>query len=301
MSLKSKSLPHHAQNSSLIGAATGLIVGGILQPLEILKTNMILNPSLNKKIESSSFFKSAYYCAHDVYTKEGLLGFWRGLSPALLKMVSSSMIYFASLSVIDENLSSLFPQNNDSINFLSSSLSRILSGFLTNPLAVVRTRFEVVGFSEYKSISDALFKIYRNEGVRGLFSGVVVTAARDAPFAGIYFVLYVKVKRLMEEATQRKFLNTFVAGMFAGIVATVLTNPFDIIRARIQYRAFTHEQGNRYYTGLWDGINKIYKHEGMEGFMKGLGPRLVRKPLANASSFVVFEAIHRMVTREDAF
>ena len=71
----------------------------------------------------------------------------------------------------------------------------------------------------------------------------------------------------MEGTTQQKFLNKFVAEMFAEVVATFLTNPFDIIRAIIQYRAFTHEQGHRYYNGLWDGIQKTYKHEGIEGFM----------------------------------
>jgi Mitochondrial carrier protein len=42
-----------------------------------------------------------------------------------------------------------------------------------------------------------------------------------------------------------------------------------------------------------DAFRKIYKNEGIPGFITGLGPRLVRKPLANALTFTFFEIINK--------
>ena len=50
--------------------------------------------------------------------------------------------------------------------------------------------------------------------------------------------------------------------MIAGILATLLTNPFDVIRARLQYNHFYNDDNaNRKYNGIHDGIQKIYKYE----------------------------------------
>lgn len=35
-----------------------------------------------------------------------------------------------------------------------------MQSILANPLIVVKTRFEVVGFNEYSGIGDAIIKIY---------------------------------------------------------------------------------------------------------------------------------------------
>lgn len=49
----------------------------------------------------------------------------------------------------------------------------------------------------YESIYAALRSIYRNEGHRGLFSGLTATLLRDAPFSGIYLMFYNQTKNIM--------------------------------------------------------------------------------------------------------
>lgn len=48
----------------------------------------------------------------------------------------------------------------------------------------------------YESICGALRKIYRSEGVQGLFSGLTATLLRDAPFSGIYLMFYLQTKKV---------------------------------------------------------------------------------------------------------
>lgn len=116
---------------------------------------------------------------------------------------------------------------------------------------------------------------------------------------GLYFTIYIQTKRVMETFSSNLMLNTFIAGMNGGLVATVLTNPFDVIRTRLQYRHF--EIKEKKINGIVHGFKTIILEDGLSGLMRGLTPRLIRKPLANATTFVVFEGLHKFVNKEEAF
>lgn len=103
----------------------------------------------------------------------------------------------------------------------------------------------------------------------------------------------------MENFSSYLMLNAFIAGMNGGLVATVLTNPFDIIRTKLQYRHF--EIKEKKIDGIIHGFKSIILEHGFSGLMRGLTPRLIRKPLANATTFVVFEGLHKFVNKKEAF
>lgn len=76
------------------------------------------------------------------------------------------------------------------VSFFASASSRTIQSVISNPLIVIKTRFEVVGFAEYASVTDAMRKILHNEGVAGLFTGLKVSLIRDVPFSGIFYPIY---------------------------------------------------------------------------------------------------------------
>ena len=55
---------------------------------------------------------------------------------------------------------------------------------------MVKTRFEVIGFTEYNSVTDAFRQIIAKEGAGGLFTGLKVSLIRDVPFSGIFYPIY---------------------------------------------------------------------------------------------------------------
>jgi len=82
------------------------------------------------------------------------------------------------------------------INFCSAVFARTLQAIITNPVYVIKIRFEVVGFNEYSNIFDAIRKIYISEGLRGFMVGLKVGCLRDVPFTGIYYPIYEEMKHL---------------------------------------------------------------------------------------------------------
>ena len=61
---------------------------------------------------------------------------------------------------------------------------------VSNPLIVIKTRLEVVGFNEYDGIFDAGRKILKNEGPRGFTTGLGISLIRDVPFSGVFYPVY---------------------------------------------------------------------------------------------------------------
>ena len=74
-------------------------------------------------------------------------------------------------------------------------MARTIQSIISNPIIIIKTRYEVIGFNEYNSISDACRKIYVNEGLGGFFTGLKVSLIRDVPFSGIFYPIYNLFKR----------------------------------------------------------------------------------------------------------
>lgn len=61
---------------------------------------------------------------------------------------------------------------------------------LSNPIIVIKTRLEVLGFKEYNNFLDAIRKITQNEGYGGFFTGLKISLIRDVPFSGVFYPIY---------------------------------------------------------------------------------------------------------------
>ncbi|EPX70536.1 coenzyme A transporter [Schizosaccharomyces octosporus yFS286] len=85
-------------------------------------------------------------------------------------------------------------------------------------------------------LTKSIKRIYRISGVRGLFQGHTATLYRVFPYAGIKFVAYEQVRRLLirseeYETNGRRFLS----GSLAGICSVCFTYPLELIRVRLAY------------------------------------------------------------------
>lgn len=65
-----------------------------------------------------------------------------------------------------------------------------------NPLVIIKTRLEVVGFTEYSGILDAGRQILAKEGMKGLTTGLTISLIRDVPFSALFYPTYTMSKAM---------------------------------------------------------------------------------------------------------
>jgi solute carrier family 25 protein 38 len=84
---------------------------------------------------------------------------------------------------------------------------------------------------KYTGIVHALRNIYTTEGLRGLTCGLLPTILRDAPFSGIYYMILMELKYYHHSGLSHT-TNTFGSGIVAGILASVIIHPADVVKTK---------------------------------------------------------------------
>ncbi|KAJ1565357.1 hypothetical protein HK096_003243 [Nowakowskiella sp. JEL0078] len=245
-----------------------------------------------------------------VFEADGIKGLWRGTSVTILRNVPGSAIYFWSLNEIRESLKLLrFEKKDknanlgwfglhtshslsglapDTINMISGASARTFAGFILMPLSVIKTRYESNHYN-YKSLSSAADSIYRTEGFKGLFRGFGATTLRDSPYAALYLLIYERLRIVFGAwalpDSPNHSISTMVSGAMAGLLATILTNPFDVVKTRMQVNPDR-------YKGFYGSVKTVWTDVGgLHGFWSGMTPRLVRKVVAAAITWTIYEEV----------
>jgi solute carrier family 25 protein 38 len=203
--------------------------------------------------------------------------------------------------------SSALPKLGNIANLASGAAARVAAGFVMNPVTVLKVRYES-SYYAYTSLAGAAKHILAQEGFRGFFAGFGATAVRDAPYAGLYVLVYERAKAKLGDmkraaaviesesgvevlqhvpttATSAAGTN-FVSGVVAAVSATALTNPFDTIKTRLQL--MPGKYGNMVRAG-----GMMLREEGVRSMFAGLSLRIGRKAISSALAWTVYEEMIR--------
>lgn len=140
----------------------------------------------------------------------------------------------------------------------------------------------------YRSITHGTQHIYREEGLKGFYRGLVPSLF-GVSHGALQFMAYEQLKRYSAnrlgkvegELSAADYL--WLSGA-SKIFAGSTTYPYQVVRARLQM----YEAGQT-YEGARDAMAQIWKQEGLFGFYKGLGPNLVRVLPGTWVTFLVYE------------
>ncbi|KAG8177638.1 hypothetical protein JTE90_019664 [Oedothorax gibbosus] len=264
--------------SFLAGSVSGTCSTLLFQPLDLIKTRL-QNPA-----KCGTHRNGMVSLFVHVLRNEKIVGLWRGTLPSIMRCVPGVGMYFSSLHWLQVHFGSDDPSPIESICY--GALARSFVGLTLLPVTVIKTRYES-GVYSYNSLSEALCKTYRLEGRRGLFSGLVPTLFRDAPFSGIYLMFYTQAKKMVP-STMHDHVSTlpinFSCGVLAGMLAAGITHPADVIKTQMQLYP-------QKYSTVPISTTLVFKEHGISGFFSGIVPRLVRRTLMSAMAWTVYEQI----------
>ena len=81
------------------------------------------------------------------------------------------------------------------------------------------------------------------------------------------------------------------SGAFAGFCSTIITNPIDVVKTKMQGLNTTAK-----YGGVAGSFEAVYREQGAIGFLSGVQPRLCRVMTERSLVFGLYHAINRKIS-----
>jgi len=276
------SLLSHVRYEHLVAGISGGVASTlILHPLDLIKIRFAVNDGRTASVPQYRGLGNAF-CT--IFRQEGLRGLYKGVTPNVWGSGSSWGLYFMFYNSIKTFIQggNATMRLGPSLHMLAAAQAGVLTLVLTNPIWVVKTRLCLQvetqtsineNAKQYRGMLDALIKIYKSEGVRGLYRGFV-PGMLGVSHGAIQFMTYEEMKNYYNNYRMLPIdnkLNSTEYLLFAALsklIAAATTYPYQVVRARMQ----DHHHS---YSGTLDCIKQTWRYERMRGFYKGLAPYLI--------------------------
>ncbi|KAF7238692.1 Kidney mitochondrial carrier protein 1 [Varanus komodoensis] len=155
--------------------------------------------------------------------------------------------------------------------FVYGGLASVTAECGTFPIDLTKTRLQVQGQKNdvkhreirYRGMVHALVKIFREEGLKALYSGIAPALLRQASYGTIKIGTYQSLKRLFIEHPEDETLAVNVScGILSGVISSSIANPTDVLKIRMQ------AQSHVIQGGMIGNFISIYQNEGTRGLWK---------------------------------
>jgi len=298
-----KFLSHLRMEHLLAGVSGGVASTLVLHPLDLVKIRFAVNDGLHSRPK----YDGLQHAFKSIWRDEGIRGLYRGVTPNVWGAGCAWGLYFLFYNSLKAWL-----QGGDARKDLGATKhmaiaaeAGVLTLIVTNPIWVVKTRLclqygvapgataiapaagGTLAVAHYSGMVDALRKVWKVEGIRGLYRGFV-PGMFGVSHGAIQFMTYEEMKTLYNTSRSLPIdakLSTFEYLSFAAVsklIAAGTTYPYQVVRARLQDQ-------HRLYGGVMDVLRQTWRGEGILGFYKGMYPNLLRVVPATALTFVVYE------------
>ncbi|KAJ1384278.1 Mitochondrial carrier protein [Sesbania bispinosa] len=178
------------------GGLSGITAASATYPLDLVRTRLAAQ-------RSAVYYRGISHAFNTICREEGFLGLYKGLGATLLGVGPSIAISFSVYESLRSFWKSQRPDDSTvMVSLACGSLSGIASSSATFPLDLVRRRMQLEGAGGRARVyNTSLFgtfrRIIQNEGVRGLYRGILPEYYKVVPGVGIVFMTYETLKMLL--------------------------------------------------------------------------------------------------------
>lgn len=163
-------------------------------------------------------------------------------------------------------------------NLIASGIAVVGATVVTHPIDVVKVQLQLSAKdAQADSFSIRRFvsfwgKFQSRVGLPGLFSGVRAAGLRAATYGSVRIGLCEPLQQAAGNKTQ--------GALAAGVLATVVGNPFEVLKVRLQARPGA--------VGELQLLRSMLQEEGIAAFGRGFGWAAARSALLTASQVVPY-------------
>jgi len=252
-------------------------------PLDLLKVHLQTSGKGNLSLAGMTVH---------IVKNEGFFALYNGLSASLLRQLTYSTTRFAIYDVGKKQLS----PNGEPITFVNRVALAAVAGFsggiVGTPGDMINVRMQndiklpPEQRRNYKHALDGLIRAAKEEGPTKLFNGAIWASSRAVAvtIGQLCFYDLIKAQLLKTQYFQDNLTTHFTSSLCAGAIATMFTQPLDVLKTR----AMNAKQGD--FKGPLDLI-KFTASQGPMAFFKGFVPAFVRLGPHTILTFVFLEQL----------
>ncbi|XP_050673747.1 solute carrier family 25 member 44 [Leptidea sinapis] len=298
---KSKFFPLYTLSSFTVRCA--------LYPLTLVKTQI----QVQRKKEA---YKGVSDAISKIYASEGMSGLYRGFWLSSFQIISG-VFYISTYEGVRHELGK-YDINAKMKSFVAGGCASLVGQTVIVPFDVLSQHLMVLGLVkgspdgvknkkvnplglnlEQRMSKSALAKevavrVYRLHGPLGYYRGYAASLAAYVPNSALWWALYTAYQDELLRVSPSWISHLFVqcvAGTLGGFTTTILTNPLDIVRARLQVEGV---------GSMRQVFNELWKEEGFFGlYAKGLSARLVQSACFSFSIILGYESIKRVSVSDE--
>lgn len=295
----------------LAGVLGGLTSTLVLHPLDLLKVRFAVadgQSSLKKNYRNISNAFST------IVREEGFQGLYKGVVPNCLGAGTAWGLYFLFYNTVKKQMieSSQQQQLGPLKHMTAGACAGALTTAITNPIWVVKTRLclqygtaptttttSSAATESVKSILpeskrytgtwDALRKVYRYEGVSGLYRGFI-PGLLGVSHGAIQLAAYEELKKVylkrhnLPNDHNLGTLQYLTCAALSKLLAASITYPYQVVRARLQDQ-------HVHYEGVLDVVRRTWRYESYKGFYKGFRAYMLHVTPNICIVFFIYETV----------
>lgn len=277
--------------SGSFAGACGVAVG---YPLDTVKV----------RIQTQKQFTGVYQCVVETFSKEGVHGFFKGMSLPIATISMTSSVVFGTyrncLQCLSQARGACSGPNTKLEVFLSGMAGGIAQVSVMSPGDLVKVRLQCQTESrqtltnmpkpKYHGPVHCLLSIIKEEGLTGLYRGALPLMLRDGPSYATYFMTYATICEWFADSSKKKldWHVVMLAGGIAGMAGWTVGTPMDVIKARLQMDG---AQETKKYKGFFHCIAETVRVEGAGVFFRSLGINWLRAFPVNMVVFFTYEVL----------
>eukprot|EP00658_Telonema_sp_P-2_P017676 TRINITY_DN16887_c0_g1_i6.p1 TRINITY_DN16887_c0_g1~~TRINITY_DN16887_c0_g1_i6.p1 ORF type:complete len:317 (+),score=50.48 TRINITY_DN16887_c0_g1_i6:200-1150(+) len=192
---------------------------------------------------------------------------------------------------------------NPVFHFLSGAGAGAMSRCALSPMQVIKLKMQVdviqrpkpygVFGDVFLAVPMMFQRVFRKEGFKAFWYGNGTAIMRLVPYHGIRFSVYEECKLQANQADEKAvpIPSTFLCGAIAGLTATVLTYPMDVIKTRVTLDALDGKPGGLYGSPS-NAVRRILREEGWAPLRRGLAVSAIGIVIFDGIQFATYEGLN---------
>ncbi|KAK7866891.1 hypothetical protein R5R35_001634 [Gryllus longicercus] len=197
------------------------------------------------------------------------------------------------------------------MEFLIGGAAAIGAGIFTNPLEVVKTRFQLQGELQarglyavhYKNFFHAFYAVAKADGILALQKGLVPALWYQLFLNGVRLGTYQFAEKrnwTFNKDGSTSAVKCVIVGAVAGCAGAFSGSPFYLVKTHLQAQAASevavgHQHG---HSSMTKGLVTIFKQHGITGLYRGVMGAMPRAAIGSATQLVTFESSKEYLARE---